>query len=75
MKKTYSTAQVLKLLGVGPETLYRWMRERKIPVPAIQSLAGMRVRLWSEHQLDQAKKYKAEHYWGKGGRRTKKAKK
>jgi excisionase family DNA binding protein len=67
--KTYSTAKVVRILGIGNETLYRWMHEGKIPTPALQSLAGMKVRLWSEDDLDAAKKYKAEHYWGKGGRK------
>ena len=67
--KTYSTAKVVKILGIGNETLYRWMHEGKIPTPALRTLAGMKVRLWSEEGLDAAKKYKAEHYWGKGGRK------
>jgi len=67
--KAYSTAKVVRILGIGTETLYRWMHEGKIPTPPLQSLAGMKVRLWSEDDLDAAKKYKAEHYWGKGGRR------
>ena len=67
--KTYSTAKVVKILEIGTETLYRWMHERKIPAPPLQSLAGMKVRLWSEDDLAAARKYKAEHYWGKGGRK------
>lgn len=67
--KTYSTAKVIKILEIGAETLYRWMHEGKIPTPPTQSLAGMKVRLWSEEHLVAAKKYKAEHYWGKGGRK------
>jgi predicted site-specific integrase-resolvase len=67
--KTYSTAKVIKILGIGAETLYRWMHEGKIHTPPLQSLAGMKVRLWSEQHLVEAKKYKAEHYWGKGGRK------
>ena len=67
--KTYSTAKVVKILDIGTETLYRWMHEGKIPSPPLQSLAGMKVRLWSENELAAAKKYKAEHYWGKGGRK------
>jgi excisionase family DNA binding protein len=65
----YSTAKVAKLLGIGTETIYRWMHEEKIPTPQLQSLAGMRVRLWSEDDLEAARKYKEEHYWGKGGRK------
>ena len=67
--KTYSTAKVVKILGIGTETLYRWMHEGKVPTPPLQSLAGMTVRLWSGDDLEAAKKYKAEHYWGKGGRK------
>jgi predicted site-specific integrase-resolvase len=67
--KTYSTAKVIKILGIGTETLYRWMHEGKIPTPPLQAFAGMKVRLWSEDDLSAAKKYKADHYWGKGGRK------
>jgi predicted DNA-binding transcriptional regulator AlpA len=70
--KAYSTAGVLKLVGIGAETLYRWMHEGKIPRPPLQSLAGMKVRLWSENDVNEVKKYKAEHYWGKGGRKKRK---
>jgi predicted site-specific integrase-resolvase len=70
--KTYSTAKVVRILEVGTETLYRWMHEGKIPTPPLQSLAGMKVRLWSEDELAAAKKYKAEHNWGKGGRKRRK---
>jgi predicted DNA-binding transcriptional regulator AlpA len=67
--KTYSTLRVAKILGIGTETLYRWMHEAKIPMPPTQSLGGMTVRLWSEADLKAAQKYKAEHYWGKRSKR------
>lgn len=70
--KTYSTSKVGKILGIGTETLYRWMHEGKVPTPPLQSLAGMSVRLWSEADLEAAKKYKADHYWGRGGRKKRK---
>ncbi len=70
--KTYSTAKVVKLLGIGSETLYRWMHEGKIPTPPLKCLADMKVRLWSEDDLEVVKKYKAQHYWGKGGRKKRK---
>jgi len=34
----------------------------------VQALGGVHIRLWSEYQLEEARKYKADHYWGKGGR-------
>ena len=68
--QTHSTAKVLKLVGIGAETLYRWMHEGKIPRPPLQTLAGMKVRLWSDDDVNEIKKFKAEHYWGKGGRKN-----
>ncbi len=65
----YSTAQVAEILEIGTDTLHRWLREKKIAAPRISFVGGVRVRLWSDADLDAAKKYKAEHYWGKGTRR------
>jgi DNA-binding transcriptional MerR regulator len=67
--KTFSTIQVAKILDIGTDTLHRWMREKLVPTPPIQSVGGMSVRLWSEDDLAKAKKYKTEHYWGRGGRK------
>jgi hypothetical protein len=52
------------------------MHEGKIPRPPLQTLAGMKVRLWSDDDVNEIKKFKAERYWGKGGRkkRVKRAK-
>ena len=70
--KTYSTVQVAKILEVGTDTLHRWMREKKVPTPSIQSIGGVTVRLWSEDDVEKAKKYKTQHYWGKSGRKKRK---
>jgi len=70
--KKYSTAKALKIVGIGAETIYRWMHEGKIPSPPLQTLAGMKVRLWSEDEVNEVKRYKADHYWGKGGRKKRK---
>jgi hypothetical protein len=66
--KTYSTLQVAKLLGLTSATLHRWIRLKKIQAPPVQSLGGVQVRLWTVDDVEQARKYKADHYWGKGGR-------
>jgi excisionase family DNA binding protein len=66
---TYSTIQVAKLLGITSDTLHRWIREGKVKAPSIQSLSGMRVRMWSEEQVEVVRKYKAEHYRKKPNRK------
>ena len=69
---TYSTAQVAEILGVGTDTLHRWMTQKKVAKPKLQLIGGVKVRLWSDAQLNAARKYKSEHYWGKGGRKNRK---
>jgi len=69
---TYSTIQVAELLGITSDTLHRWIREVRVPAPSIQSLGGMRVRIWSEEQVEVVRKYKAEHYRKKPNRKKRK---
>jgi excisionase family DNA binding protein len=65
----YSTSQVAKLLGIGYDTLHRWIQQKKIPAPKAQLVGGVRVRLWSKKDIEAAEQYKASHYWGKGSTR------
>jgi hypothetical protein len=65
----YSTAQVAEILEIGTDTLHRWLKDKKVAAPKLSLVGGVKVRLWSDGDLDAAKKYKAEHYWGKGARR------
>jgi len=68
--RTYSTVQVADLLDITSDTLHRWIRERKIEAPPVQSLRGVqRVRLWTKEDVERARKYKAEHYRGRGSRK------
>lgn len=68
---TYSTPQVAKLLGIGYDTLHRWIQEKKIAAPRPEFIGGVRVRLWGTKDIDVARQYKKLHYWGKGRRRKK----
>jgi transposase len=69
---TYSTAQVAEILGVGTDTLHRWLNQKRVATPELQLVGGVKVRLWSDAQLLAARKYKAEHYWGKGSQKKRK---
>jgi len=62
MRDRCSTVQVARLIGVTSDTLHRWIREGRVEAPPIQSLGGMKVRLWTEEAIDKVKKYKAEKY-------------
>ena len=74
--KAYSTIQVARLLNIASGTFHRWIRERRIEAPPPEVLGGMKVRLWTEEDVEKVRKYKAEHYWGKGSHKiSRKAKK
>lgn len=67
--KTYSTVEVAKLLGIGNDTLHRWIHTKKVPAPQLQIVGGLSIRLWSKADIQKVREYKDEHYWGKGRRR------
>jgi predicted site-specific integrase-resolvase len=67
--KTYSTVEVAELIGISWDTLNRWIREKRFDIPPVQSLGRIQVRLWTEDAVERVRKYKADHYWGKGGRK------
>jgi predicted DNA-binding transcriptional regulator AlpA len=69
--QNYSTVQVAKLVGISPDTLYRWISEKKFYVPSVQSVGRLRVRFWTKEEINEVVKYKAEHYCEKPGRPTK----
>jgi excisionase family DNA binding protein len=60
--KTYSTLEVARLLGVTSATLHRWIREKRVPAPPIETLGKMRIRIWSKADVDNVRAYKAERY-------------
>jgi excisionase family DNA binding protein len=48
----YSTRQAAKELGLHYTTFHKYLREKKIPFPALTRIAGVRVRLWSEADIE-----------------------
>jgi DNA-binding transcriptional MerR regulator len=69
--KTYSTFEVARLLGVTSATLHRWIRERRVVAPPVQTLGKMRIRFWSKEDIQRVKDYKAARYRkGRGRKRN-----
>jgi predicted site-specific integrase-resolvase len=52
----YSTRQAAKELGLHYTTFHKYLREKKIPLPAMSRIAGVRVRLWNESNIDRVRK-------------------
>jgi excisionase family DNA binding protein len=69
--KTYSTVEVARLLKITSGTLHRWIREKRVAAPPVQSLGGMQIRMWHEKDVDAVRRYKEQHYRKGRGRRKK----
>jgi predicted DNA-binding transcriptional regulator AlpA len=50
--KRLSTHQVAKKLGIGTSTLSRYILAKKVPAPEETEAGGMRMRLWSESDIE-----------------------
>ena len=59
MKKTYTTPEAAKLIGVSLITLHRWLRDAKIRPQGIR-MAGRTVWIWRNADIARGKKVKAE---------------
>jgi len=65
MVRKYSTVEVAKKLGIAQPNLQRLIRLKRIPAPRIQKLGSVTIRLWTERDIQAARKAIKE---GKGKR-------
>jgi transposase len=54
--KGLSTREAAKKLGVTILTLQRHVSARTIPTPALQKVGGVSVRLWTNRDIERARK-------------------
>ena len=52
----YSTRQAAKKLGISLMTLQRYLAAKKFTAPKLQRVGGVRVRLWSDKDIEQTRK-------------------
>jgi hypothetical protein len=69
--KMYSTLEVARLVGVTSATLHRWIREKRVAAPPVETPGKMRIRIWSKTDVENVKAYKAERYRRGRGRQRK----
>jgi predicted DNA-binding transcriptional regulator AlpA len=51
-----STVQAAKKLGLSMMTMHRYMKAKKIPVPEMRRIAGVRVRVWTDGDIERVRK-------------------
>jgi excisionase family DNA binding protein len=72
--KTYTTVQAARELGVGRDTLYRWMKAKKIRgsrIIRVGTGTTFKFRLWTHRDLVAIRRWmKQNPYRGRGKKRT-----
>ena len=70
-----STEQVAKKLGIGKSSLSRYILAGKVPAPPETMAGGIRLRLWSEKDIERLREVLPKIANGRKIRYQKKAKK
>jgi excisionase family DNA binding protein len=65
----YSISEAARQLGIQRRTLYKWIREKRVPAPTTRVVAGTRIRFWTEKGMAKLRQFKAERFWGRGNSR------
>jgi excisionase family DNA binding protein len=68
---TYTTLQAAEVLGIGRDTLYRWIRAKKIRPGKVTRVGNFAIRGWTDRDLARIRKYMRENYVKGPGRRKK----
>jgi hypothetical protein len=63
--KKYSTSQVAKMLGLQRPNLQRAIRQKRIPVPPLVKVGELEIRLWSDADVELARKALGKRKKGK----------
>lgn len=53
---TFSSRQAAKLLGLNAPTLSRYVKAKKVPAPKSVEVGGFRVYVWTEDDIERARK-------------------
>jgi excisionase family DNA binding protein len=69
--RTYSTAQVARMLGVHKVTLKRWLISGKVREPKRIGNGGIQARIWTDRDVERLRKFKQENYRKGRGRKPK----
>jgi hypothetical protein len=69
---SHSVKQAAKLLGVDPQTLFRWIWNGKVRPSIAIPMNGRKLYRFTDKDVTQVRRYKSAHYWeGRGGSKPK----
>ena len=68
----HSVKQAAKLLGIDPQTLFRWIWKGKVRPSIAIPMNGRKLYRFTADDVAQVRRYKLAHYWeGRGGSKPK----
>ena len=68
MLKTYSTGDAAKKIGVSRQTLQAWIDKNSFPTPKLQKVGRVTIRLWTNLDIEQARRFKGTLKPGRQGK-------
>ena len=68
MPKAYSTGDAAKKIGVSRQTLQAWIDKNSVPTPKLQKVGRVSIRLWTNADIQQARKFKGTLKPGRQGK-------
>jgi hypothetical protein len=69
---SHSVKQAAKLLGLDPQTLFRWIWNGKVRPSIAIPMNGRKLYRFTDDDVAQVRRYKSVHYWeGRGGSKPK----
>ena len=69
--KTYSTVQVSRMISVHKNTLKYWLRDGKVSEPRNVGNGGIKLRVWTDRDVEKVQKFKQPNYRKGRGRKPK----
>lgn len=69
MRRTYTTQWVADSIGVNKRTLLQWLYDGKIREPRRVKFDHSNYRVWSQRDVEAARKYKERFYMKGRGRK------
>ena len=67
--RRYTTKEVADAIGVGYQTLLRWLYAKKVKEPERITLGGTTLRLWTKDDIKRARQYKVKGYESRRSRK------
>jgi MerR HTH family regulatory protein len=72
LMNSYSTLEVARMVGIDKQTLLRWLWAGKVLEPKCYVSGGIKLRHWTDRDIERVRDYKEVNYRKGRGRKKQK---